>query len=842
VALTAPGESPAAPETGFAAAAPGRSPRHGRLAAYTACCGVALLVCADALRPGRAFLGVNPFTIPPWTEFARPAAAQERSNPLMVDGLVLTYPARAYNRQRLLAGELPLWNPHILCGYPHLAHIQNHALHPLTAPFDLVSPEASMGWSLVLHLALAGILMFHFALGSLRLSYASALLGGLAFELNGFFLTRLAAPSYVFSGAWLPLLLMGADTVARTGRLSRGWPFALGTALSALGGHPQVVALSLGLAAAYTIWVAGVESSGGLGSLTRRVVWLLVLMTLGLVIACVQLVPFGELILNSARSTVPFALYRTAALPAAALLQTAIPDLFGNPVQGDYWFAAQARLLDGMEARLWPINYCGENLYTGVATLALAGLAVWRARSFKSRVFFFAVVEVLTLAAALGTPALRLVHDFLPGFAYSRPDRILFLHSAALACLSGYGMESLLRVREPRPRPGPRWAVALSVAAIVSTSLMPSLWSTERRSALAAWIAAAVQEWSTQRQALWPQMLVLFLALLLLGGSVGQRRRCRVPAWSLVALWLALLVGPNVAFSWRFNPAVPTPPARDSPAERLGLARTPGGRVARVLDGLFLPANTAQLVGLDDANGTSAAGLASYFTLIGAADPASIGLSKYLNAFHWSGALDRLLDLLSVETVFSDRTLPLPEVGRSGSIRIYRNPDALPRFFLVRRVETYAEEAGGLGRLLSPSFDPRTTALLKTGASVLPARDDPAPAGTVLVERLGAEEVHLLVEAPRGGLLVSSEIDYPGWTALIDGTRAPVVRVNVAFRGVVVPPGSRAVRFVYSPASFRWGVALSCAGLVGFLGLVARDRRERRKSGQLPLLRVPESA
>ena len=40
----------------------------------------------------------------------------------------------------LRSGRIPFWNPHVFCGYPHLALIQNNVLYPLSLPFDLVAP------------------------------------------------------------------------------------------------------------------------------------------------------------------------------------------------------------------------------------------------------------------------------------------------------------------------------------------------------------------------------------------------------------------------------------------------------------------------------------------------------------------------------------------------------------------------------------------------------------------------------------------------------------------------------------------------------------------------------
>src|SRR6185295_2989400 len=155
------------------------------------------LFFSPLLFTGRVLLPLDPATVAPWSELRRDASGP--SNPLALDGLVLTLPARLYNHAMLRSGRIPFWNPHVFCGYPHFALIQNNVLYPLSLPFDLADPAAGIGYSLCLHLGLAGSLMFFF-LRRTGLGTAAAIVGGLAFEFNGMFLLRLSVPSYVYSG------------------------------------------------------------------------------------------------------------------------------------------------------------------------------------------------------------------------------------------------------------------------------------------------------------------------------------------------------------------------------------------------------------------------------------------------------------------------------------------------------------------------------------------------------------------------------------------------------------------------------------------------------------------
>ncbi len=55
------------------------------------------------------------------------------------------------------------------------------------------------------------------------------------------------------------------------------------------------------------------------------------------------------------------------------------------------------------------------------------------------------------------------------------------------------------------------------------------------------------------------------------------------------------------------------------------------------------------------------------------------------------------------------------------------------------------------------------------------------------------------VQAEGPGLLVLSEIAYPGWRVRVDGAPAALLHPAGLLRGVLLPPGRHTVEFSYSP-------------------------------------------
>lgn len=100
-----------------------------------------------------------------------------------------------------------------------------------------------------------------------------------------------------------------------------------------------------------------------------------------------------------------------------------------------------------------------------------------------------------------------------------------------------------------------------------------------------------------------------------------------------------------------------------------------------------------------------------------------------------------------------------------------------------------------------------------------------AQAQTSLVENrnYGPTSMEFLVTTTGRGLLVVSEVFYPGWQAFVNDSPAPIYRVDGLLRGVVVPAGRSVVR-EYRPLSVRLGAVLTLAAMVataalGFLSL-----------------------
>ena len=73
----------------------------------------------------------------------------------------------------------------------------------------------------------------------------------------------------------------------------------------------------------------------------------------------------------------------------------------------------------------------------------------------------------------------------------------------------------------------------------------------------------------------------------------------------------------------------------------------------------------------------------------------------------------------------------------------------------------------------------------------------------VTLKKYEPNELTYTVESQKGGIVVFSEIYYPGWTAIVDGADTPVGRVNYILRAINVKPGKHTVVLTFKPASVK---------------------------------------
>jgi hypothetical protein len=83
--------------------------------------------------------------------------------------------------------------------------------------------------------------------------------------------------------------------------------------------------------------------------------------------------------------------------------------------------------------------------------------------------------------------------------------------------------------------------------------------------------------------------------------------------------------------------------------------------------------------------------------------------------------------------------------------------------------------------------------------------------------------IEIMVEGP--GLLVLSEIAYPGWEVRVNGEREEILLVEDILRGVQLGDGDHFVEFEYVPTKFYSGLAIFIISLIAIMVLAFKLRK-----------------
>ena len=154
---------------------------------------------------------------------------------------------------------------------------------------------------------------------------------------------------------------------------------------------------------------------------------------------------------------------------------------------------------------------------------------------------------------------------------------------------------------------------------------------------------------------------------------------------------------------------------------------------------------------------------------------------------------------------------------------LYTSRSVLPRFYLVNRTMPAANLADAAALLRQVDWQPVETAIVE-GFEPL-AGSATTKAGHVEMERYRRNSVRLLAESETPAFLASSEANYPGWRAKLDGKPVRIYETNVLFRGIAIPAGKHWVEFQFEPGLQAFSAGVSAFAWVAWLSLFHRCRR-----------------
>jgi hypothetical protein len=702
------------------------------------------------------------------------------------------------------AGASPFWNPYHYGGHPSVADPQSLIFAPAFVLWALFDPTPSLrAFDLIVyaHLLVGGLAIGLIGLRA-RWPAAACVLAAAVFMFGGAAAGRLQHTGNILSYGLFPPALLLLQLALERRSLLVGAGFAMVAAALALGRNQVALLLCILLGAAALAEVA--TATRPWHYLRARAAVLITMAIVGFVLVAA---PFLLTVQFAALSNRPDVLLDTAlkgSLYPANLAQLAVANIFGS--HGAYWGPSAGSLPEvALTDDSFNYMFVGSVpvillLWFGIA----GGGAFRRGRLLLTR----ALIAALLFALGRYTPLFAWAFEWVPGISFfRRPVDGDFVLVIAMALLCGYLLADYVRDGLPPRRIIANAIVAAGAFAVLASAVMFSQRSGHGAAALTAVLMTA-------------PISVAVIALL----AFARTPRARAIAAGLVALVAVTeLLWWNAAF--RLNAESSSHYAvldQPSPADAQALSvleraigeRQAGGERPRVeVVGMGGPwQNLAVVRGLEATNGYNPLRIGFYDRLV---SPGEGNWRAELRTFpaSFDGYDCALARALGLEFVVLDRPIenvphlarrPVADVLQAGpQVWIYRLHDAAPRLKFTTRIQLAdAGAVSGNGQLLfNPSsdrvlIDDDTPPVRSYGAALT------ASAGTARIVAWRPDRIEIAADSESGGMLALHDTYYPGWVAEIDGRPAPILRADVLFRGVELPPGQHIVVFRFAPFSF----------------------------------------
>lgn len=810
-------------------------------------------VYAPALFGGRALLPADIVPLMrPWSATAREKFPEFRFAQNQMHGPIFEYYSwRHYARERLHAGEVPLWNPYELGGNVLLANSQSAVLYPPNLLLYIFSLPVGINLVTALHTFLTGCFMF-WLLRRHRLGHPAALTGGLVWMFCGLQVVWTEFQTPTAALCWLPAGLLAWELAAQRDDWRRG-TFALGAviALVLLAGHLHFAFYVILAFILYGVWRSALR--GKWRSAARPLVALLGALAFGLTLSAATMLPVVEMArMNFRGAQDSYAGSIGLRLPPKNLLTLFVPNLYGNP--RDYAAFDSGGEAAGGNAYFGAFDFIEYTTYLGIPALLLAVVAIvnmgvdygrrWAAKEVDLRTrftptLFFGLLALVGLLLALGAPLCALFFYGVPGYRqFNATARALCLFSFGTAALAGFGVQAVVdSLHNGASRKlGVAAGWVAGIIAVIGLVAFPgmALVETEKDPSGRELARLLTDQWYGYEKANLAYF-ALFLALV----SAGVWLLLRRPRTAWWASWTlpAVAVADLLLWGRGFNPITDprmlgyptqtTDALKTSPPDRVVSLEAPGKGIKS-----FIVPNYNAVVHLRDVQGADSLHTLRFHQMLEqvvlASEPGRTDAFADPNTLHVPNVNHNFFNLMNVRFVTTDPDVQLGPPFRKledAELSIWENPKAFGPAWIVGGSDIGVSGASPAVKLIGDlRNDMRNTVLVDAPLHIPIGQST----GTARVTFFSPHRIRYDVTQTGNGLLITSEIYFPGWRARVDGKPSPVINADWILRATPVAVGHHTAEFSYEPASYRLGLYLSGVGSGAFAWFLTSRRRRFR--------------
>lgn len=714
------------------------------------------------------------------------------------------------------SGIVPLWNPYISCGVPHLALQQSVVFYPLSLLYYILPFDLGFNVFLIAHIFLAGLFTYML---SRRWGYceSASFFTAISFMFGGYMVSVINLATTLSSVIWLPLILYFFDrALAEQRRL----PLSLSAVflgIMFLGGEPSIFYSTVWVLFFYSVfyWLNGKN----LVLFKKCAFTFLAAVLAGVLLSAIQLFPFAELMRHSDRviGAAPYEELTRWSLPVKDTLSFLVPFITRTDFSKEsYW-----------KEQNWVML-----IYAGALAAILLPLCLVLKKPWRTKFLLFIGLLFLFISYGGHTPFYYFVYKIIPGFRFVRyPVRFLYVTSFAIAMLCGAGFNGYMRLKDkddPYLKNFLKYALVASyLFAVIFLAL--NMYRNDFINGIFRFCTSryggAGDTGILMSYIIGMVNIKRFLGFIIAGTMVlflGSKLKLKngIIAFSFISLVVADLFSalPSGQLTLSYKTLHAPAPNTELLSKDKTLFRFFASPKTRehgyFLEGQTyeeairqakngLSANWPMIYGLYDVYGYDSIWLADY--------------AKFLCLVDTSGSPDatRLLDMVGAKYL-----LLIDKANSQGyrlltenSVYLYESKSSLPRAFFADSFKVLKDEQAVAERFKSKEFDPlkevilREEPILKSQQSIVNGRWPKKE--FVEITKYSPNEVIIKARLNSQKFLVLSDSYYPGWNVYVNGEKRKIYAANYILRALPLEPGSHSVKFLFEPASFKLGLAVS---------------------------------
>jgi hypothetical protein len=774
-----------------------------------------------------------------------------------------------------LKGEVPLWNPYQGCGVPLAAQYSTRVFFPYQI-LENIFPAQSWDYFMLGRLLISAFFTYLF-LNLIGLSVCASFIGGVCYMLSGSSVWFINNEQFANVAMTVPIAIFYFEKMIQNKNNNRFFVLAsLSVALILLAGQPEVAVYALLLTCAYYIFRSIIKATCVLGFF-KNVLKLIPVVILGLCASAIIIIPFHEYFLHSYNCHPPGGNMGST--------EGIVPPGLGIGIFLPYIFELITHYRFFPHNGVW--DYLGGYIGVLPAFLILIGIFCGKGEYRKYFLFFF-IFAFLIILKNFGFP-LMVLAGRLPFLDQAWSGRWAGpVWTFSLACAAAIGLENI--INSSKNNKTTIWVIALSLLAMMlvyyplsffwmKSGLFNELLNIADQASFGSvvlptlltglFIAACVLLTGClllfKYKATGKKDCIFGIVLLLIFELWFYVPQGMDPSWRMLKI-IPFLIG--VIAVWSFtrykrlgkilcviavfsNILIDVNSPQGMPERRDPFSKQPYVKFLEARRGYYRVTGTG---GILIPNFASAFGIFD-IRYIDSLSPEIYQnyVDKHLLKSPHNYITDRLwftgipdatrkyslpadkdiqsnlpfYSFLGVKYILvpKETDLGLPLVYDQ-EIKIYENISCLPRIFIVHDVGyaasyTLAQEMIAEARVGAGSRVILEVKIPERYVNLYAADNLQAAISSYRPNRVVARA---FLNAP--GILVLTDIFYPGWKAYVDGKQIKIYRVNGLVRGVLLEEGEHTVVFTYFPESFKIGLYLFILSILVYLIILIRRTRQ----------------